>query len=85
MLPEEIEDHEVLAEWLTEKRGARVYIRVPQKGMKEKLVELAQKKCRACTFPGSREDQTRGGKNHRRDERDRASSGDGGTFPRGGI
>ena len=31
MLPEEIEDHEVLAEWLTEKRGARVYIRVPQK------------------------------------------------------
>lgn len=43
MLPEEIEDHEVLAEWLTEKRGARVYIRVPQKGMKEKLVELAQK------------------------------------------
>ena len=24
-------------------RGARVYIRVPQKGMKEKLVELAQK------------------------------------------
>ena len=43
MLPEEIEDHEVLAERLTEKRGARVYIRVPQKGMKEKLVELAQK------------------------------------------
>ena len=43
MLSEEIEDHEVLAEWLTEKRGARVYIRVPQKGMKEKLVELAQK------------------------------------------
>ena len=43
MLPEEIEDHEVLAEWLGEKRGAKVYIRVPQKGMKEKLVELAQK------------------------------------------
>ena len=43
MLPEEIDDHEVLAEWLGEKRGGKVYIRIPQKGMKEKLVELAQK------------------------------------------
>ena len=41
MLPEEIDDHEVLAEWLGEKRGGKVYIRIPQKGMKEKLVELA--------------------------------------------
>lgn len=43
MLPEAIEEPEVLADWLTEKRGGKVYIRVPQKGMKEKLVELAQK------------------------------------------
>lgn len=43
MLPEEIDEPEILADWLTEKRGAKVYIRVPQKGMKEKLVELAQK------------------------------------------
>lgn len=43
MLPEGIEEQEVLAEWLAEKRGGKVYIRVPQKGMKEKLVELAQK------------------------------------------
>lgn len=43
MLPEEVEEHEVLAEWLAEKRGSKVYIQVPQKGMKEKLVELAQK------------------------------------------
>ncbi len=43
MLPEEIEEAEILESWLTQKRGARVYIRVPQKGMKEKLVELAQK------------------------------------------
>ena len=50
-----------------------------------KIGRAGAEKCRACTFPGSREDQTRGGKNHRRDERDRASSGDGGTFPRGGI
>lgn len=43
MLPEEIEEHEVLADWLAAKRGSKVYIRIPQKGMKEKLVELAQK------------------------------------------
>lgn len=43
MLPEGIDEQEVVAEWLAGKRGGRVYIRVPQKGMKEKLVELAQK------------------------------------------
>ncbi len=43
ILQQEVEDREVLAEWLTEKRGGKVYIRVPQKGMKEKLVELAKK------------------------------------------
>ena len=43
MLPEAIGEAEILESWLTQKRGARVYIRVPQKGMKEKLVELAQK------------------------------------------
>lgn len=43
MLPQEIEEQEVLADWLGERRGSKVYIRVPQKGMKEKLVELAQK------------------------------------------
>ena len=43
MLPQEIEEQEVLADWLGEKRGSKVYTRVPQKGMKEKLVELAQK------------------------------------------
>lgn len=46
MLPQEIEEQEVLADWLGEKRGSKVYIRVPQKGMKEKLVELAQKNAR---------------------------------------
>lgn len=43
MLPEEVEEQGVLADWLAERRGGKVYIRVPQKGMKEKLVELAQK------------------------------------------
>lgn len=43
MLQESIEDIPVLEEWLSAKRGRRVYIRIPQKGMKEKLVELAAK------------------------------------------
>ncbi|MEE0597419.1 MAG: excinuclease ABC subunit UvrC [Agathobacter sp.] len=43
MLQEAIEDIPVLEEWLSAKRGRRVYIRIPQKGMKEKLVELAAK------------------------------------------
>ncbi len=41
MLQEEIEEAEVIAEWLGQKRGQKVYIHVPKKGTKEKLVELA--------------------------------------------
>ena len=43
MLQDTIEEVEVLEEWLTGKRGSKVSIKVPQKGMKEKLVELAKK------------------------------------------
>ena len=43
MLQEEIEDREVIEEWLSEKRSQRMYIRIPKKGSKEKLVELAAK------------------------------------------
>ncbi len=43
MLPEEIADVGLLEEWLTQKRGRRVHFRVPKKGTKEKLVELAMK------------------------------------------
>ena len=42
MLSDEVEEREILEEWLGRKRGQRVYIRVPKKGTKEKLVELAQ-------------------------------------------
>jgi len=42
-LQEHIEDMELLEEWLTAKRGQRVYLKVPQKGQKEKMVELARK------------------------------------------
>ena len=43
MLQTEVEEVQVLEEWLSSKRGQRVYLRVPQKGIKEKLVELAGK------------------------------------------
>lgn len=43
MLPLPIEEKEVLEQWLTAKRGQRVHISVPQRGQKEKLVELAVK------------------------------------------
>ena len=41
MLQEDIEDVEILERWLSARKGSRVYIRVPRKGAKEKLVELA--------------------------------------------
>ena len=42
MLQEEVEDRELLETWLASKRGQKVTLRVPKKGTKEKLVELAQ-------------------------------------------
>ena len=41
MLQEEIEDSDVIEQWLSQRRGQRVYVRVPKKGTKEKLVEMA--------------------------------------------
>jgi len=46
MLQTAIDDLDVIAQWLTDKRGQKVHIRVPRKGMKEKLVDLAQKNAR---------------------------------------
>jgi excinuclease ABC subunit C len=43
MIQENIGELEVLEAWLTKKRGKKVTIRIPQKGMKERLVELAAK------------------------------------------
>lgn len=41
MLPEEPEDRALIEEWLTARRGSKVVLRIPKKGTKEKLVELA--------------------------------------------
>jgi excinuclease ABC subunit C len=43
MLQTDFEDRQVIEEWLSKKKGQRVYLRVPKRGEKEKLVELAEK------------------------------------------
>lgn len=43
MLQTEIEDGDVISEWLSTRKGQKVYLRVPKIGTKEKLVELAAK------------------------------------------
>ncbi len=41
LLQEATYDHEIIAEWLSKKRGTKVSLHTPQKGMKNKLVDLA--------------------------------------------
>lgn len=43
MLQTEIEDADVISEWLSSRKGQKVYLKVPKIGQKEKLVELAAK------------------------------------------
>ncbi len=42
----EPEDKEAILEWLAEKRGSKVYLRIPKRGAKERLMELAAKNAR---------------------------------------
>ena len=42
MMQTEIEDGEIIEDWMTARRKQRDHIRVPKKGTKEKLVELAK-------------------------------------------
>lgn len=46
MLQYEIEDRELIENWLSERKGGRVHIRVPKIGSKERLVELAAQNAR---------------------------------------
>lgn len=46
MLQYEIGDRELIEKWLSDRKGGRVYIRVPKIGSKEKLVELAAQNAR---------------------------------------
>ena len=43
MLQMEVDEQKVIEEWLSQKRGHKVHIKVPKKGEKERLVELARK------------------------------------------
>ena len=46
MLQTEIEDREVIEEWLSSRRKQKVHIVIPKKGTKEKMVELAWENAR---------------------------------------
>ena len=41
MLPGTTQEQKIIEDWLTEKKGSRVYLKTPKIGQKEKLVELA--------------------------------------------
>ena len=43
LLQEEIDEASIIEKWLSEKRGAKVYIRVPKKGEKCDLIEMVHK------------------------------------------
>ena len=43
LLDEDIDDKELLEEWLSDLRGNKVHIKVPQKGVKLRLVKMARK------------------------------------------
>ena len=42
MIPEEIEDIEIIENWLSERKGAKVRIIIPERGQKSKLMKLAE-------------------------------------------
>ncbi|HHT65471.1 MAG TPA: excinuclease ABC subunit UvrC [Clostridiales bacterium] len=41
LIQEDIDDRETIEKWLTERRGSRVYIRIPRRGEKHKLLKMA--------------------------------------------
>ncbi|MDS1030621.1 excinuclease ABC subunit UvrC [Bacillota bacterium LX-D] len=43
ILQEEVEDEELIATWLSDQRGQKVYLKVPKRGEKLKLVEMVAK------------------------------------------
>jgi excinuclease ABC subunit C len=42
-VPAEFEDHDLLEDWLSQRRGRKVEIRTPQRGMKRELMELVHR------------------------------------------
>ena len=54
MLPHPLTEQQLIEDWLGNRRGSRVYLRVPERGKKEKLVELAAQNAR-LVLEGDRE------------------------------
>lgn len=46
LLPHDIEDRELIEDWLSEKRQARVKLEIPQRGKKRSLVQMAEENAR---------------------------------------
>ncbi len=46
LLETQIEDQELIQEWLSSRRKQKVHIRIPRKGTQEKMVEMAQENAR---------------------------------------
>jgi len=42
-IQQDIDDHKVIEEWLSERKGSKVTIRCPQRGEKHKLVQMAER------------------------------------------
>ncbi len=47
-IPVDIEDAEVLESWLSERRGSRVHIRSPRRGLKSELLDLVTRNADIC-------------------------------------
>ena len=85
MLPEEIEEQELLESWLSAKKGQKVTIRVPKKGTKEKLVELAEENARMVLSKDKERLKTRRRPHDRCCEGDNIFTGTGTDHPHGSI
>ncbi|MDW8268250.1 MAG: excinuclease ABC subunit UvrC, partial [Anaerolineae bacterium] len=48
LLPRELEEHDIIEQWLQSKRGAKVTLRIPKRGPKKELVDLATENARSA-------------------------------------
>ena len=65
LLQEPINDEEIITSWLSARRGQKVTVRVPQKGQKERLVELAYENASLVLSKDSEKIKPGGGKDNR--------------------
>jgi excinuclease ABC subunit C len=47
-VPADFEDHDLLEQWLSERRGRKVEIRTPQRGAKRELMDLVHRNAQLC-------------------------------------